>query len=103
MATIEVKNEYMIGRQNENILYYKCMELQQENKQLKEELENLKDAFDFNLGAIENIRKENHKLEDTIDNAKEYIKNILKWVRLQKDWETEKILLNLLILLGDKE
>lgn len=43
------------------------------------------------------------RLEDTIDNSKEYIKRILKWVRLQKDWETEKILLNLLILLGGKE
>ena len=47
--------------------------------------------------------QEYYKLIRKIDNAIEYIKNILKWARLQKDWETEKILLNLLILLGGNE
>ena len=28
MATIEVKNDYMLGRQNERLLYDKCMELE---------------------------------------------------------------------------
>ena len=28
MATIEVKNDYMLGRQNETILYQKCIELE---------------------------------------------------------------------------
>lgn len=48
--------------------------------------------------------KELYKREKTKnDKAIEYIKNTLKWVKRQKDWETQKILLNILILLGDKE
>lgn len=39
------------------------------------------------------------KLENKNENATKYIQNILKWVRLQKDFETEKILLNLLKIL----
>ena len=28
MATIEVKNDYMLGRQNERMIYDKCVELE---------------------------------------------------------------------------
>ena len=79
------------------------LDLQQENKQLKEELENDIDRYEDTISYQLGFDKGKEYLQQIIDNAKEYIKNILKWVRLQKDWETEKILLNLLILLGDKE
>ena len=70
------------------------VELLNENK-----IDLYEDTISYQLG----FDKGKEYLQQIIDNAKEYIKNILKWVRLQKDWETEKILLNLLILLGDKE
>ena len=78
-------------------------ELEQENKQLKEQLENDIDRYEDTISYQLGFDKGKEYLQQIIDNAIEYIKNILKWVRLQKDWETEKILLNLLILLGDKE
>lgn len=81
----------------------KVKELQQENKQLKEQLENDIDRYEDTISYQLGFDKGKEYLQQIIDNAIEYIKNILKWVRLQKDWETEKILLNLLILLGDKE
>ena len=41
--------------------------------------------------------------EEKINKAIEYIKTILKFARLEKDFEKEKILLNFLEILGDKE
>lgn len=73
--------------------------LAEENKQLKEELETLKDAFDFNLGAIENIRKEKHKLEDKIDKAIEYIKELQNSCIVFSNIAYKE----LLEILGDKE
>lgn len=77
--------------------------LEQKNKQLKEQLENKIDLYEDTISYQLGFNKGKEYMQQRIDKAKEYIKNILKWVRLQKDWETEKILLNLLILLGDKE
>ena len=79
------------------------IQLKEENKQLKEQLENDIDRYEDTISYQLGFDKGKEYLQQIIDNAIEYIKNILKWVRLQKDWETEKILLNLLILLGDKE
>lgn len=45
------------------------------------------------------VGKYAERLENKNENATKYIQNILKWVRLQKDFETEKILLNLLKIL----
>jgi chromosome segregation ATPase len=86
-------------------IYRNIINLQQANKQLTEELETLKDDFDFNLGAIENIRKENHKLEDTIDKAIDYIKTTDKWLcRVNDNLCVEAIGKDkLLEILGEKE
>ena len=63
---------YYLIEENINSINY----LLYENKQLKEELETLKDDFDFNLGAIENIRKRKNELEERIDKAIEVLKEI---------------------------
>ena len=70
MATIEVKNDYMLGRQNENILYYKCMELEQENKQLKEKIDDLESLIELLYYKIE-LNNEQQKLLDQILGDKE--------------------------------
>ena len=89
--------EYIMQLQEEN---YK---LEQQNQKLKEQLENDIDRYEDTISYQLGYDKGKEYLQQIVDNAIEYIKNILKWVRLQKDWETEKILLNLLVLLGDKE
>lgn len=79
MTTIEVKNDYMLGRQNENILYYKCMELEQENKQLKKKYEN----------AVSDYEQEHYKIVKAI----EYIKNnreIRTFYTPEQRWEVKE-------------
>ena len=61
---------------SEEELIDKMYDKDKEIERLNKELEQTKDNFDFNLGAIENIRKENHKLEDKIDKAIEYIESL---------------------------
>ena len=101
------------------IVVEQLKKLEKENIQLIEELEELKDAFDFNLGAIENIRKGKNELEDKIDKAIEYIKELLSDTKgVLKDYmyhkehnkiliellkEDEQIYIKLLEILGDKE
>lgn len=44
-----------------------------------------------------------NELTEKIGKAREYAKTTLKFARLEKDFEKEKILLNFLEILGDKE
>lgn len=53
--------------ENKKYERYDKEDLVDEIIEIKGELETVKDNFDFNLGAIENIRKENHKLEQEIE------------------------------------
>ncbi len=84
MVTIEVKNDYMLGRQNENILYNKCIELEQENKQLKEKLDIL--------------QQENKQLKEQKKQAIFFIKN-----NMYEDYCYCGSEDKLLEILGDKE
>ena len=70
------------------------------NNELIETLYNQLDAKDkiINKQALELSQLKEQKKE-----AKKYIKTTLKFVRFEKDFEKEKILLNLLEILGDKE
>lgn len=82
--------------------------LEQENKQLKEEIETLKDGFDFNLGAIENIRKGKNELEEKIDKAIEYIKEYGRDKQLEEEYLMNAYNLamyniTLLEILGEKD
>ncbi len=104
MTTIEVKNDYMLGRQNENILYYRCMELEHDNKQLKDLLNKANDEVVSYCNCCIDLQQK-------IDKAIEYIKtkwkknshydsieNCLKFCKInafEKD--------DLLQMLGDKE
>ena len=52
---------------------------------------------------IVNLQKENKQLRKVKQKAIKYTQTTLKFARLEKDFEKEKILLNFLEILGDKE
>ena len=68
------------------------------------EIARLKDNFDFNLGAIENLRKTIKEQEERIDKAIEYISNVLcnSKAMVRNDISGKEID-ELLEILGDKE
>ena len=102
LQKIYVKADMQYDALKDNIHY-----LAEENKQLKEELETLKDAFDFNLGAIENIRKGKNKLEETIDKAIEWVHEHISKYNCKGitiiDWDNLSNPNDLLEILGDKK
>ena len=92
----EIPIELYKTEDNKIIKYVRYEEIERLNK----ELEQTKDNFDFNLGAIENIRKENHKLEDKIDKA---IECIDKWRNYDGDYSVEEEELLEILKGSDKE
>lgn len=86
MATIEVKNDYMLGRQNENLLYYKCMELEQENKQLKENWTTRTKSYNKVVLKNADLEQENKQLKSILTELEETIKNKIKGFREDKDY-----------------
>lgn len=95
MTTIEVKNDYMLGRQNENILYYKCMELEQENKQLKDKINNYKQE-NKELKANKNLnhvqKKEFEKLiftNNRLIHSDEILTELEEWLNRERNDDSE--------------
>lgn len=73
MATIEVKNDYMLGRQNERILYEEIVRLNQEITNKDYEIERLNTI-------LNNIHTYIEKMSycDIVDNPKKELSRILE-------------------------
>lgn len=61
--TIEVKNDEMLGKTNNNTLHIELMKLQQENKQLKEDIKNIIKILNKNCDDLEATEKEFESLD----------------------------------------
>ena len=85
MATIEVKNDYMLGRQNDSILYCKCMELEQENKQLKSILTELEEHCEVMLRIFEKMSEE--QKQEQLDKYVIYDKFLNRIEKLKEDFK----------------
>ena len=76
--TIKVKNDEMLGRTDNTTLHIEIMKLQQENKQLKEELKYTVPIVEHNKIVSKKL-KENQNYKEVIDKITDLIKQYGKY------------------------
>lgn len=76
--TIEVKNDEMLGRTNENTLHIELIKLQQENQELKAKIKTYEDPDDLTLMFMYCDEKAKDKIKELKKQLEEYKNDYFK-------------------------